>query len=444
MKVSPDLRCNVQRVGMAKELRFRGVLVHVPLLAIETIRRVVRGGGGLVPEAARVVERVAEANDILCNGGFARLLQTISQEELEELLAAMASIGAHDARAALEEAAALQRSGGATVAEIERLDRRFDDHEPPLLGLLVEYIGVHADPWFEDLAKQSPLVSAMARVDRQEVLRQVVRLGHVPCVMQALVDTGAGAQLLDDVHLLHLAVRQRPTPSRVKVARMVLDAGADVNARDEYGRAPLHDAAERGGPAFVELLLSRGAGPNAASPGGSTALHSAESAESVRLLLNAGAEANARTQDGRTPLHVARSTAKVKLLLDARADPRARDDSGASTLHHPMDAEAIKLLAAAGVDVNAADDVGRTPLMLQRDGGPIEALLELGARIDVVDQDGRNVLHHHRGDCLELLLRRGADPTVRDRDGRTPLDVARENPMCSLNQLAILDAATRP
>ena len=108
-----------------------------------------------------------------------------------------------------------------------------------------------------------------------------------------------------------------------------------------------------------------------------------------------------------------------------------------------MDAEAIGRLAAAGVDVNGTDNAGRTPLMLQRDDGPIEALLELGAKIDAVDRDGRNVLHHHRGECVELLLRHGADPTVRDKEGKSPLDLAREEPLYPSRKLAVLEDAAR-
>ncbi|KAG7149813.1 26S proteasome non-ATPase regulatory subunit 10 like protein [Verticillium longisporum] len=41
--------------------------------------------------------------------------------------------------------------------------------------------------------------------------------------------------------------------------RILLDGGADVNARNNNGRTPLHWAAERGSWNVVELLLSRGA-----------------------------------------------------------------------------------------------------------------------------------------------------------------------------------------
>src|SRR5205823_13294728 len=79
-----------------------------------------------------------------------------------------------------------------------------------------------------------------------------------------------------------------------KAVAAVLDAGADVNARNEYGVTALWIAASKGKPAVVGLLLDRGADPNArdgiwyetplslAVGGGHD--------EAVRLLLKAGAK----------------------------------------------------------------------------------------------------------------------------------------------------------
>jgi len=53
--------------------------------------------------------------------------------------------------------------------------------------------------------------------------------------------------------------------------KMLLEAGADPNARQERGFVPLHDAAMNGNTALVELLLKHGARADAKTDDGKTA-----------------------------------------------------------------------------------------------------------------------------------------------------------------------------
>lgn len=51
-------------------------------------------------------------------------------------------------------------------------------------------------------------------------------------------------------------------------ARLLIEAAADVNARQHGGYTPLHSAANRGELATIDLLLDRGADPDAAADDG--------------------------------------------------------------------------------------------------------------------------------------------------------------------------------
>ena len=57
---------------------------------------------------------------------------------------------------------------------------------------------------------------------------------------------------------LHLIVR-KPTPTSNEIIKILIDAGADVNAQNEQGYTPLHDAAEWGANEHADILLQHGA-----------------------------------------------------------------------------------------------------------------------------------------------------------------------------------------
>ena len=93
--------------------------------------------------------------------------------------------------------------------------------------------------------------------------------------------------------------------------------------------------------------------------------------EVVRVLLNSGADPNARTMTGSTPLHgAAHSSARlvVKLLLADGADPNANDDLGWTPLHglvrsnFPDTVALAQLLIEAGTNASSEDRDGETPL----------------------------------------------------------------------------------
>ena len=132
-----------------------------------------------------------------------------------------------------------------------------------------------------------------------------------------------------------------------------IEAGADVNAKDDiYGITALMWAAMNGRSEVVKILLDAGADVNAKTEGGTTALMLAaflDNTEVAKILLNAGANVNARTKDGRTALIEAASEGRVKIvktLLDAGADVNAKDKDGKRAVDY-----ARKSFSFQGTDV---------------------------------------------------------------------------------------------
>ena len=108
----------------------------------------------------------------------------------------------------------------------------------------------------------------------------------------------------------------------------LLDAGADVNARGDFGWTPLHRAAVvNTNPAKVAALLDAGANLETRGENGMTPLHRAAfrgNPAVVEALLDAGADIAARDENGDTPFDLAkgnddlRGTAAYWRLNDAR------------------------------------------------------------------------------------------------------------------------------
>ena len=102
---------------------------------------------------------------------------------------------------------------------------------------------------------------------------------------------------------LHLAA----TEGYTEVAKLLIAAKADVNAKD-YGKStPLHLAAQHGHKAIVELLLANKADVNAKDEYGDTPLHEAAAnghKDVAEVLLANKADVNAGGR-GRTPLYLA-------------------------------------------------------------------------------------------------------------------------------------------
>ncbi len=162
----------------------------------------------------------------------------------------------------------------------------------------------------------------------------------------------------------------------IETVGLLLDQGAELDAKNEDGVTPVHAAAQGDHSEVVALLLDRGADVDTRTLKRLTSLHIAGkegAVEVVALLLNRGADTEAKDFfDERTPLSNAvwhRHPEIVALLLDAGSDVGARDAMDLTPLHATVWAgtgDILSLLLEKGADINAKTKVfeGGTALHL--------------------------------------------------------------------------------
>src|SRR5689334_19529672 len=94
--------------------------------------------------------------------------------------------------------------------------------------------------------------------------------------------------------------------NRREIERQIANSPESIKGKDEGGSTALHHAAGYGPVSNLQLLVDKGADVNAKNRRMSTPLHWAIHDEAkVRLLLSKGADINAKQAQGRTPLFLA-------------------------------------------------------------------------------------------------------------------------------------------
>jgi ankyrin repeat protein len=293
---------------------------------------------------------------------------------------------------------------------------------------------------------------------------QVERVQHL--LKQACVDPNAKSAEFGYA-ALELAARR----GSAEIARLLIDAGANVNAKGHdssifnsaaYGGnaevvrlltsrggsccgTALHGAASRSNVEVVKALLKSGADPNARSGGrsvfyyaltpGFTLKDRATPDEIVRMLVQAGADVNSPDFDDETPLLTAmenKRVASVKLLLEAGANvnARGRNKETALDLAAAWPGDDAHKIAARLVNSSSTTPQESGAKLLERcatEGWTDVADLLTRHGVNVRGQAGApslwNATLAGHVQIVKLLLQAGTNPDASPRGNITPLEI---------------------
>jgi ankyrin repeat protein len=224
--------------------------------------------------------------------------------------------------------------------------------------IVQELLAAGADVNSKSKDGRTPLVIAASN-GNAELVEELLKAGADP-----------NAHAKDGPTALGSAMEAKELEKRLRVVRRLLQAGAELNSReDESGSTPLMEALRYG---RVEL---------------------------VRVLLDAGADIHRQKDNGVTPLMMASQTGDieaVQLLLEAGADINRKDESGWTALSNAAiraNPEVVDALIKAGAAIQGPG--GQVALRLAANGGHIEIvhrLLAGGVEVNAQDENGWSVL----------------------------------------------------
>ena len=315
------------------------------------------------------------------------------------------------------------------------------------------------------LVKGNTCLILAARNGHTETVRYLVGLPEV--------DVNRRDSSNDYETALHCATNK----SHADVVQVLIDAGADIDTKNEDGDSPLHCAIDSGALEVVKVLVRGVAGVRLTDDDGHACHILAASnghTETVRYLVGLPeVDVDSRDSNNETALHCAARELHpevVQVLIDAGADIDAENENGDSPLDYVVEQrasgalEVVKMLVRAGasvtenyglsiaaffghtetvrylaglpeVDVNSRDNNNDTALhyaaQQESHAEAVRVLIDAGADMDTKDDGGHSPLHFaSRSGALEvvkMLVEAGAGVCLTDDDGLTCLILAASN-----------------
>jgi len=256
--------------------------------------------------------------------------------------------------------------------------------------------------------------------------------------VQRLIDEGADVKYRNEYGNTALSLALDADRGYVSIGKLLIENGADVNLQSEFdGSTPLINVVKAGGHfESVKLLVENKADVNIVNNDGWSALTKAADngyADIAELLIKHGADVTQRNKEGYNALEIAhnRNHKHIEHVLTKGSIPISNAVlHNVSTTGNMLE---LRRQLDGGINVNAIDKDGWTPLILASHFGREDVVRHLilhGANVNaIISKDvffgGWTALHtaalHNHIEIVTLLVENGADINHADNEGKTAL-----------------------
>lgn len=245
----------------------------------------------------------------------------------------------------------------------------------PIVKFLLDH-GANPNPNGKPVSESSPLMEALTGGD-DRIVELLIQRGadakataEMGLTMAVTTDCQKGLELLaariTDTNVYSMALQNTAVFGNLKAVRLMLDHGADVNGRDQFGRTPLMYAAisDVFPVEVVKLLIEHGADVNAinnhkkAGDAGLSVLDIAKQngpTAIVEVLVKHGAKGSTETATTSQPRrdNTIRKAVQESVPLLQRVDLAFTKNAGCTSCHNnSMEAMAVGLARTRGVQVD--------------------------------------------------------------------------------------------
>lgn len=270
-------------------------------------------------------------------------------------------------------------------------------------------------------------------------------------IVELLLEKGADLNAKD--YFGNNALLSAASSGQDKVIELLLGApyNADIEVQrtgtgDRRGFTPLMMAVRSGKLSAMKMLLAYDANSDAVNLAGDRLLHIAAEMnrlKTIELLVRNGAQiVTINEQTGDTALHCAVRKGSLDvatylidisdLLLIAENKKKQTPLTLAVKMQKP---DIVTMLIQKGSNPDLLNSDGRTSLhnaVISNDSEIVKILTRAGTKIDTLDNDGHTPLHHavmaENPSTTAILLSKGHKMDVRDRSGRCSLQYVMEMP----------------
>jgi len=155
----------------------------------------------------------------------------------------------------------------------------------------------------QEMVKKEGLERALKKLGlKEDIIKNIVsEASKSPVAMHARLSQ-------EEKELLDNELLEAAKYGKAQTVKLLIEDGADINAKDKYGNTPLIIAARDDRAEIVKILIENGAEVNAKNEKGETPLYWVlcnDNTEIAKFLIEKGADVKAKSCFGYTPLDFA-------------------------------------------------------------------------------------------------------------------------------------------